>query len=270
MTDSGLFSISEFAKYSRTTRDTLLHYDRIGLLPPTSRGENNYRFYSGEQLITIYIIRALQQLGMPLEEIRDIIKRGAPENSNELFEQQIALIDKKIDEWVRARKLLYLIRDMIQSTSNIDENEITIQYLPAQAIILGNLNDYSRDRTFLDAYSCFYQDMSERYPDLDLHYPVWPMFSEQSLRQGNFSKPDRFYFYNPEGHDKKPAALYTIGYTHGGLEQIYELYVRLNQYIDNNGFEICGSAYEEYLIKETFLEEGSNYIIKVMITVREK
>jgi len=45
MPENGMFSISDFAKYSRTTRDTLLHYDRIGLLSPATRGENNYRYY---------------------------------------------------------------------------------------------------------------------------------------------------------------------------------------------------------------------------------
>jgi DNA-binding transcriptional MerR regulator len=36
-----LFSVSDFAKFSRTTRDTLHHYDKIGIPPPLLRGENN-------------------------------------------------------------------------------------------------------------------------------------------------------------------------------------------------------------------------------------
>ena len=35
--------ISEFAKKSGVTVKTLLHYDKIGLLKPSMKGENGYR-----------------------------------------------------------------------------------------------------------------------------------------------------------------------------------------------------------------------------------
>ena len=270
MIDNALFSVSEFAMYSRTTRDTILHYDRIGLLTPVTRGENNYRFYSGEQLITVYVIRSLQKLGMSLDEIKDISDKATPEQVNEVFEQQIVLIEGKIHEWVRARKLLRTLREIIQSVADIDENEITIQYVPAQAIILGGLNDYSRDRSYLDAYVSFYHDMNEIYPDLDLHYPVWSMYSKAQVQHDKYNEPDRFYFYNPEGHDKKPGAIYAIGYARGGRKQINKLFGRLKAYINDNGFEICGNAYEERPLKQALVGDYNNYLVRVMIIVKEK
>ncbi len=46
MANCGIFPVSRFAKLTRTTRDTLLYYDRIGLMSPIERGENKYRCYS--------------------------------------------------------------------------------------------------------------------------------------------------------------------------------------------------------------------------------
>jgi len=57
MPENRLFTVNEFADYSRTTKDTLIHYDKIGLLTPALRGENNYRYYSGGQLAVVNVIR---------------------------------------------------------------------------------------------------------------------------------------------------------------------------------------------------------------------
>jgi DNA-binding transcriptional MerR regulator len=270
LTENGLFSISDFARYSRTTRDTLLHYDRIGLLSPTSRGENNYRYYSGNQLTVVNVIRALQRLGMTLEMIKELKDRRTPELTNEVLGQQIEKIDKNIDDWVRARKLLIMIRKMIDSVANVDVDTITIMHQPAEAIILGGLNDFSQGRSFLDVFLDFYHDMHEKYPELDMNYPVWAIFSEEKVRQGQCTQPDRFYFHNPEGFDKRPAGLYAIGYARGGYGQTAELYDRLLRYIEENGYEMCGNTYEEYPLNEACIAEQDNYFIRVLITVCKK
>ena len=269
MHDDGLLSISDFAKFSRVTRDTLLHYDRIGLLSPASRGENNYRQYSGYQLAVVNVIRTLQQLGMTLEEIKKLKDRRTPELTNEVLGYQIEKIDKTIREWIRARKLLLTLRKTINSVKSINESKITIQFLPAEAIIMGDLNDYSQGKTFYDTLLSFYRTVSEKYPDLDLNYYVWGNISEERIKRGDWAGADRFYFYNPEGHDRRPAALYAIGYMRGGYDQGDALYRRLVDYIDRNGFEICGDAYEEYPLNEVCITEPNNYLMRVMITVRE-
>jgi effector-binding domain-containing protein len=42
------------------------------------------------------------------------------------------------------------------------------------------------------------------------------------------------------------------------------------RYIDENGFEICGHAYEEYPLNEVAVTDNGNYLIRLLITVREK
>jgi len=270
MQENGLFSISDFANFSRMTRDTLLHYDRIGLLLPASRGENNYRQYSGNQLAVVNVIRTLQQLGMTLDEIKRLKDLRTPELTDKVLGNQIEKIDKTIKDWVRARKLLLTLKKTINSVKNIDESKITIQFLPAEAIILGDFNDYSQGRTLYDTLFSFYRSISEKYPDLDLNYYVWGNISEERIKRGEWAGADRFYFHNPEGHDRRPAALYAIGYMRGGYDQGDALYRKLVEYIDINGFEICGDAYEEYPLNEVCVADEDNYLMRVLITVCEK
>ncbi|MCL2071386.1 MAG: MerR family transcriptional regulator [Oscillospiraceae bacterium] len=263
-------SISDFAKFSRTTTDTLRHYDKIGLLSPVLRGENNYRYYSIGQLAVVNVIRTLQSLGMTLDEIKKLSDYRTPEHMTETLTTQIDKIDAKIEEWVRARKLLFTLQNTMKSSLEVDENAITVEFLPAKAIILGDLNDYSGDRNDYDALHCFYINISNKYPGLDLNYPVWAVFSEERIKKGDFTWPDRYYFNNPEGYDKIPAALYAIGYTRGGYGQSDEIYKRLIDYIERNDLEICGNAYEEYPLNEVCVADDTNYLMKVMITVQKK
>ena len=261
------FSVAEFAEFSRTTRDTLLYYDKIGLLKPESRGENDYRFYSSAQLSVVNLIRTCQALGLTLAEIKSLKAERSPEKAIGLLDRQIGLIDGKIEDWTRARKLLFTLRGIIEGALKADEETIVIQPMPAEAIVLGEQNDYSQGRNAYDALYSFYRACSEKYPDLDMNYPVWGMFSGERVKQGDWVWPDRYYFYNPEGHDEKPAAIYVIGYARGGYGQSEGLYKRIISHIDKNGFKICGPAFEEYLLNEVSTVADEDYLMRVMITV---
>ena len=270
MSNIEIFTVAEFAEFTRTTRDTLLHYEKIGLLIPETRGDNNYRYYSNGQLAVVNLIRTCQALGMTLAEIKGMKAIRTPELIDSLLEQQMERIDQKIDEWIRARKLLFALKKTIQSVKNVDEDAITVQFMPVEAIILGDLNDYSRGKTDYDALLNFYRSCSKKYPALDMNYPVWGMVTEERIKQRDWAWPDRYYFSNPEGYDKKPASLYAIGYARGGYGKSGRLYERIVDYINENDFEICGPAYVEYPLNEVCIVEESNYLTRVLITVREK
>ena len=267
MIDLHSLTISEFAKLSRTTRDTLLHYDRVGLLSPESRGDNNYRYYSSRQLSIVNLIRTLQGLGMTLAEIRNLRDKQTPSLITDLFSLQIEKIDVKIDSWTRARKLLCTLRETIVSTKDIDEDSITIRPLPEETIVIGGMNDYSKGRTEHETLLSFYQEIGKQYPHMDLNYPVWGIFSKERIASGDWLKPDRYFLYNPEGHDKKPAALYAVGYTRGGYGECGDLYRRMFDYINASGFTISGNAYEEYPLNEVCVSNPNNYLVRLTITV---
>ena len=59
-------SILEFSRLTGISRDNLRFYDRIGLLCPEQRGENNYRYYARSQLNSAYLISSLRLLEVGL------------------------------------------------------------------------------------------------------------------------------------------------------------------------------------------------------------
>ena len=265
-----IFSIFDFAKFARTTRDTLLYYDRIGLLSPESRGGNNYRFYSHAQLSVINLIRTFKTLGMPLSEIKRLNNRRTPDLTDQVLGNQLSLINEQIEELVRARKLLKLLKETIHEHLDVDEFKISVRALPERAIVLGRQNDYSGEKNDYDALFAFYEDCHEKYPELDLNYPVWALFSEERIRQRDWTWPDRYYFYGIEGYDRIPAGQFAVGYTRGGYGGAHDLFMRLYGYIDANGYEISGPAYQEYPLNEICTREEKDYLIRVTIPVKRR
>ena len=81
-------SILEFSRLTGISRDNLRFYDRIGLLCPEQRGENNYRYYARSQLNSAYLISSLRLLEVGLEDIRRYSAGRTPERMLAFFAQQ--------------------------------------------------------------------------------------------------------------------------------------------------------------------------------------
>lgn len=69
---AAFFTTGQFAKLCSTTKETLFHYDSLGLLKPARVGENGYRYYSASQFFDFDLIAVLQSAGCSLQEIHAI------------------------------------------------------------------------------------------------------------------------------------------------------------------------------------------------------
>ena len=96
----------KFAQACQTTKDTLRHYDEIGLLKPTAVNENGYKIYAASQIIDFLAIASLQEAGFSLEEIRNFQKQHDPAMTLRLFNSKKAEIEAKAREIERKRQLI--------------------------------------------------------------------------------------------------------------------------------------------------------------------
>lgn len=68
------FSIGEAAEQVHMTAETLRHYDRIGLVKPSKVDPHTkYRYYNEEDIVRLNTIHALQQMDLPLQEIKRVL-----------------------------------------------------------------------------------------------------------------------------------------------------------------------------------------------------
>jgi DNA-binding transcriptional MerR regulator len=68
-----VFTVSEVAKVSGVSVRALHHYDEIGLLKPGHVGANGYRYYGRDELLRLQQVLFHRELGLPLEEIRQVL-----------------------------------------------------------------------------------------------------------------------------------------------------------------------------------------------------
>ena len=105
-----LLKVGELAKHSGLTVRTLHHYDSIGLLRPSGRSDSGYRLYNGADIERLHGIQALRALGLPLEEIGQLLGddgAGMPG----IVERQLQALDEQIEQATRLRQHLRLVRD---------------------------------------------------------------------------------------------------------------------------------------------------------------
>ncbi len=91
---SSSYRIGEFAELAGVTVRALHHYDRIGLLKP-QRGSSGFRLYRLDDLERLEQIAALKFLGVPLREIKLLLKHGPLTLVDSLRVQRVALAEKR-------------------------------------------------------------------------------------------------------------------------------------------------------------------------------
>lgn len=76
-----MMSIGEVSRLTGVPESTLRYYDQIGLLSPARTGENvanNRRLYSETDIDRLEKIVVLQEYGLELDEIREVLEQGFP------------------------------------------------------------------------------------------------------------------------------------------------------------------------------------------------
>jgi len=98
-----MFTVRQLSRLAGVTPRTLHHYDAIGLLKPSRVGANGYRYYGEESLLRLQQILFYKELGLPLEEIKEIVGRrdfdilGALHGHREALQKQMRRLNHLIE-----------------------------------------------------------------------------------------------------------------------------------------------------------------------------
>ncbi len=87
----------EFADIFGVNKQTMFHYDKVGIFRPESEGENGYRYYSRSQMETFSLILMLRELGVSIPEIKDQIQSSSPDAFVELLDEKRSELEERIE-----------------------------------------------------------------------------------------------------------------------------------------------------------------------------
>ncbi|MEU6869534.1 MerR family transcriptional regulator [Streptomyces sp. NPDC046751] len=102
--------IGEIAALVGVTSRAIRHYHHIGLLPEPGRRANGYRVYSVRDAVVLARIRRLTELGLGLDEVRDVLADAAGRELREVLaglDADLARQERGIRE--RRRRLARLL-----------------------------------------------------------------------------------------------------------------------------------------------------------------
>ena len=116
-----LLRIGTFSHVGRVSARLLRHYHAIGLLSPAVIDDNGYRLYNVSQLTDLHRILALRDLGLSLEQVRDVVDKGLP--THELRQMLLDLEAKTEDERDRMDARLRSIRARVHALDEVGSTE---------------------------------------------------------------------------------------------------------------------------------------------------
>ncbi|CDR17467.1 MerR family transcriptional regulator [Streptomyces iranensis] len=103
--------IGEIAALVGVTSRTVRHYHHIGLLPEPKRRANGYRVYTLRDAVLLARIRRLTELGLALDEVRDVLADDAGRELAEVLGELDADLARQEHEIQQRRKVLAALLD---------------------------------------------------------------------------------------------------------------------------------------------------------------
>lgn len=267
------FTTGEFAKLCGVKKQTLFHYDEIGLFSPALIKENGYRYYSYRQLYTFTMILTLKNLRMPLKDIKTYLDTRTPETYIQLLEEKLSEVDTSIASLTKIKnRLTTATHHTTLALSTEHAKTILAEQEEEYLIVSSNLNSATHKE--FSTYMLEYIQFFDKYA-LATYDSLGTLIKFQDIANG---LKDCFTSLYAKVQDKdtavpsvitKPKGLYAITYHHGSFETTYKTYEKILEFIHRHHLEVGEFFYEDYLIDDIASRKPDDFVTRIMIEVKE-
>ncbi len=285
MRREAIYSVNKVLSLCNVSRRELFNYEDKGLVSPERNIENNYRFYTEQDIFKICFIKECRNLNFDFESIkmilednsmpvlRQVIRHAADTARRELNESYNRYIHR-MEKYNSIREATYII------DSNLKNQEVEIVEIPDRYIVY---HDY--EGSFFDPilkYQIQYAELDriiEKYNFTKIspcntcfskHFdPVTGEVSHEvhtirSFYQVSETMSDCPSFILMPG--SKALMLKHVGNYYEGLAYCYE---RIAVYAQKNGYILKGFSIEELILDESFSYiNRNNWATKIYMPIR--
>lgn len=215
------YTVNQVAQIAGVSRRTLHYYDEIGLLKPTSVGDNGYRYYEESAILRLQQILFFREMDFCLSDITDMMNQPNFDMRHALQTHRIALMQ-------RVGRLNKLIKTLDQTLLHLN----------------GELN-----MTTEDLFEGFDEETQEAYAAEAARRWDPEMVTASNQRWKNYSKYEQqqimeeakaihldLLAHMPEGHDSQ-AIQAIVGRWYQHISNFYEPNLEI--------FRALGHSYQE-------------------------
>ena len=279
----------EFAKLFGVKKQTMFHYDQMGIFCPEIVGDNGYRYYSYDQMEAFSIILMLREMGLSVADIRTQTDKHSPEDLVKLLKSKSLDIDAMIEhlKWSKEyieRKIKtteegIALRD---GEGKLKLREILTVDLPDETMVMTRYKGPGDERTIDEAIGDHFRSlkglgMSSCYPD----GATIPRDSVKRTDEGVEFRYDEFYtvlteteakVLSSEGHGEGEAVFDCGGkflavYDDEGYRNVGECLLLLLEYAETHGLELGDKFYEDVIWDDLSTEGHEDYLVRFCIQV---
>jgi DNA-binding transcriptional MerR regulator/effector-binding domain-containing protein len=265
------FNTGDFAKLCNVKKQTLFHYDDIGIFSPEIKDDNGYRYYSYQQFDVFNVITILKEINMPLKEIKAYLDNRSPTALVELFKSKVLEVDLEIENLKRIRKLMETKIAITEEACIIDYSKISLEFFDEECLVLSNSIENVSHKDYFKIVS---EHMSYcTLNHLNSTYSIGAMISKENILKGVAAKNYSHLYTKLDSNNDgpfaftKPRGLYCIAYHEGDYNNIDKTYKKILQFLKNSNLTIGKYSYEEFLLDEVTVKGYDNYVTQVLVEV---
>ncbi len=140
-----LFSIGQVSKMYNMSHDTLRYYDKIGLVKPSVKKDNGYRYYSMKELELLDLVSLCKKLDMSIKDIKEMIEEENINKYTEVLKDYEEILEKKINQLNVLKEKVRISKETSINMKDYENkniaNSIYIEIINKEVIFVSQTDD---------------------------------------------------------------------------------------------------------------------------------
>ena len=266
-----MIKIGDFSKLSQTTIKTLRYYEKEGLLTPSYIDDlTGYRYYETSQLTSFNKVISLRQLGLSIDDIKNILS-GA--SIDEYLERRETDLENEI---IKSSTQLTRIKLLRNKESVLMDYEVVIKEIPEYVVFYkeGVLDKYQDVGEFVLLAG---EQVRSSNPNLKCIEPDYCFMEyldgeyRESKIKARYSQAVESFGVETEDIKFKKSPKVTVAsiYHKGSYDNFRDSYSFIMKWIEDNGYEMDGFARESYIDGIWNKDNVEDWLTEIQVPVKK-
>lgn len=269
-----LYTAGELAKLFNISKQTLLYYDKAGLIEPEFISENNYRHYTLKQYVLLEIIINLRKLDIPISTIKSYLNNRSIENFDELMQNKLAECDHIIKKQMAIKDNLEILTQKLEKIKNIQLDELSLQFKQKRTLYITRINQDESPKGRVDSYAK--HNIAAYENNIFKNTTTGWIIPAEDFLQKQYNHITCYYSYQNNDCDIskenmliRPSGLYIVLKAKGTYYQNYEkIATKCIEYMQKKHLEIIGPVYISPVMDHWMTDKLDEYITQISIPVQ--
>lgn len=277
------YSIGRVSEICNIPIKTLRYYDKINVMVPNLRQENNnYRYYSHDQMVRLFIIKRLRYLGFSLEEVKNILKENDIKNIEVIVEEkrnsikaEIDELNKKYEEAATFKNKIHVANMILENSGNYNVDNSFRLERQREVYVFGKtamMQSYKNENVNLEKWIDIIEAAKER--NLNIQGDILVSYHTEMF--GQFINRDCEVEFsivvenNVEDVEvKKFGNFLAANAIHvGEYSDIIHTYISLKRWIEEKSLVVNGPVTERFMLSPVDLPNTNSHIVKIIVPVK--